>query len=112
MGIRFSQFAGALTMGWLVSGANSALAQAAEYAAPDAVVAAPDASFRNEKKPVLSVHLTDARNPFTASLWAAHILEGSPRGPIIPGDIEGGSEFRVTGPLLERSVGIQLEFDF
>ncbi len=110
---RLLQLAGALTIGWLVSGATLALAQTVEYdAAAGVVEAATDTTSQSEKNRVISVHLTDARDPFRASLWAAHILQSSSRGPIVPGDMEGGSEFRVTGPLLERSVGIQLEFDF
>ncbi len=113
MKIRFSKFAGAFALAWLVSGAAPSIAQAGEASAEPAIAeAAPDLSFEEENQSVFSLPLTDSDDAFKARLWAAHLLESSPRGPIVPGDLDGISGLQMTGPRQERSVGIQLEFNF
>ena len=113
MEIRFSRFAGALALAWLVSGTAPPLAQAGETNdSPATAETAPDPSFQDENKRVFSLHLTDSRDGFKARLWAAHLLESTSRGPIVPGENDGGNGLQMTGPLRERSVGIQLEFKF
>lgn len=70
------------------------------------------ATSQKVKKPSINISLTDAKDSLKASLWANHLLRSSSQELIAPGNLQASNEHEITGPFLERSAGIRLEFDF
>ena len=113
MRVAFPQFARALAIASLAAGSLPGHAEAGDGASSTRLPTADFAAAPERvRKPVIRLGLTDARASLKASLWATHLLKSSSRETITPENLQASSGFEMTGPFLERSAGIRLEFDF
>jgi hypothetical protein len=107
-----SQITRAFIASLLAGGALPGHAQESDHAMSSTTPLTGFATSQKVKKPSINISLTDSRDSLKASLWANHLLQRSSEAQITPDNLQASNEFEMTGPFLERSAGIRLEFDF